>query len=184
MAATLYLLFLTIDMQGRPDEAIPLGEESVARMRASGVRTWLAYVLADVGERVAEAGDRERGEAWIAEGLAIHREFGNNQGLGNKLSDLGLSSHEADDVTTATRHYLESLHRLWEGGDAWYLASPLEGLAAVAVESGQTEQAARLLGAAGALRERSGGTVWPDERARLERATTATRAALGDGGYA
>ena len=96
-------------------------------MRESGARAWLAYVLADVGTRLVKEGDRERGEAWIEEGLALHREFGNKQGLGNKLSDLGLVSHEAGDTRAAARHYAESLHWLWEGGDVWYLASAARG---------------------------------------------------------
>ena len=183
MATALYLLFLATDMEGRYGEAVLLGEESVARMRESGVRPWLAYVLADVGTRLVKDGDLERGEAWIEEGLALHREFGNKQGLGNKLSDLGLVSHEAGDTRAAARHYAESLHWLWEGGDVWYLASALGGLAAVALDAGQASEAAQLLGAAAALRERSGGAVWPDERARLAHSVTAARTALGDEVY-
>jgi predicted ATPase/DNA-binding CsgD family transcriptional regulator len=184
MATALYLLFLATDMEGRYGEAVVLGEESVARMRESGVRPWLAYVLADVGTRLVKDGDLERGEAWIEEGLALHREFGNKQGLGNKLTDLGLVSHEAGDTRAAARHYAESLHWLWEGGDVWYLASALEGLAAVALDTGQASEAAQLLGAAAALRERSGGAVWPDERARLAHSVMAARTALGDEVYA
>ncbi|MCD6033259.1 MAG: transcriptional regulator, LuxR family, partial [Thermomicrobiales bacterium] len=183
-ATALYLLYLATEMQGRHDEAIPLGEESVACMRESGARSWLAYVLADVGTRLVKEGDHERGESWIEEGLALHREFGNKQGLGNKLSDLGLVSHEAGDMQAAARHYAESLRWLWEGGDVWYLASALEGLAAVALDTGQAAEAAQLLGAAAALRERSGGAVWPDERARLAHSVATARASLGDEIYA
>jgi predicted ATPase/DNA-binding CsgD family transcriptional regulator len=182
-AASLYLLFLAIEMQDRPAEALALGELSVARMRESGVRPWLAYLLADIGSRVIDAGDHERGESWIEEGLALHREFGNKQGLGNKLSDLAVVSHEAGDLRIATERYAESLRWLWESGDAWYLASPIEGIAAIALDYGQTGKAARLLGAAAALRERSGGTVWPAERERLDRTEAATRAALSDEDY-
>ena len=184
MATALYLLFLATEMEGRCDEATALGEESVARMRESGARPWLAYVLADVGTRLVKDGDLERGEAWIEEGLALHQEFGNKQGFGNKLCDLGLVRHEAGDTRAAARHYAESLRWLWEGGDVWYLASALEGLAAVALDAGQASEAAQLLGAAAALRERSGGAVWPDERARLAHSVTAARAALGDEVYA
>jgi DNA-binding CsgD family transcriptional regulator len=180
LATALYLLFLTIEMQGRNEEAVPLGEASVARMRAAGVRPWLAYLLADVGTRLVKQGDRARGEAWIEEGLALHREFGNKQGLGNKLSDLGLVSLAAGDMKTAAQRYAESLRWLQEGGDVWFLASAIEGLAAVALDAGQANQSAQLLGAAAALRERSGGAIWPNERTRLEQTTAATRAALGD----
>jgi DNA-binding CsgD family transcriptional regulator len=183
-ATALYLLFLAIEAQGRNDDAIALGEESVEGMRASGARAWLAYVLADVGTHLLTGGDRERGEAWIEEGLALHREFGNKQGIGNKLNDLGLVSLESGDTRTAARQYAESLRWLLEGGDAWYLASPIEGLAAIALEAGQAKQAARLLGAAAALREWSGGAVWTTERDRLERTIATARSALGVEDYA
>ena len=183
-ATAFYLLFLSTQTQGRYSEAIALGEESAAGMRESGARSWLAYVLADVGTRLVKEGDRKRGEAWIEEGLALHREFGNKQGLGNKLCDLGLVSHQAGDTRAAARHYAESLHWLWEGGDVWYLASALEGLAAVALDTGQAGEAAQLLGAAAAVRERSGGAVWPDERERLAHSVMAARASLGDEAYA
>jgi non-specific serine/threonine protein kinase len=183
MATALYLLFLAIEMQDRSAEALAFGERSVARMRESGVRSWLAFVLADVGSRVMDAGDPERGEAWIEEGLALHREFGNKEGLGNHLSDLAVISHHAGDLRTATERYAESLRWLWESGDAWYLASPLEGLAALVLDYDQAGDAARLLGSAAALRDRSGAAVWPAERARLERTESAARRALGDDAY-
>jgi predicted ATPase/DNA-binding CsgD family transcriptional regulator len=184
MATALYLLFLAVEMQDRPDEAIALGEQAIARLRDCEARRWLPYALADAGTLLVGVGDRERGEAMIAEGLAIHRERGNMQGLGNKLSDLGRLSLDVGDLQTAARHYAESLHWLVEGGDAWYLASAVEGLATLALGSGQGKQAARLLGAAAVLRERSGSTVWPEERERLARSVAEAQAALGVEAYA
>jgi ATP/maltotriose-dependent transcriptional regulator MalT len=183
-ATSLYLLFLSIEMQGRRADAMEVGEQAVARLREAGNRTWLAYALGDVGMRLIETGDRERGAAWIEEGLAWHRQLGNKQGLGNKLSDLGRVSHEVGDVAAAARQYAESLHWLWEGGDTWYLAGPLEGLATVALDAGEAAQSARLLGAAANIRERSGSTIWPAERKRLEHAVAATHATLGEENYA
>jgi DNA-binding CsgD family transcriptional regulator len=171
-------------VQGRSDEAIALGEESAARMREAGARAWLAYVLADVGMRQMVEGDRARGEAWIEEGFALHRELGNKQGIGNKLNDLGMVSQQAGDLQTAARQYAESLRWSVEGGDAWFLVSSIEGLAAIAIEAGQARPATRLLGAASALREWSGGAFWPFERERLERALDAARSILGDDLYA
>ncbi|MCD6027961.1 MAG: hypothetical protein K0S78_135 [Thermomicrobiales bacterium] len=183
-ATALYLLFLSVENQGRTDEAIALGEASAARMREAGARAWLAYVLGDVGTGLLEAGKHEQGQALIEEGLAIHRELGNSQGIGNKLNDLGMLSQQAGDIQTAARQFAESLRWLVAGGDAWFLVSPIEGLAAIAVQSGQARTAARLLGAAAALREWSGGAFWPFERERLDRAVTAARSALGDDLYA
>ncbi len=183
-ATALYLLFLVSLAQRQLEQAVALGEQALARMREAGNRAWLAYVLGDVGVELIIAGDRDRGAAMIEEGLALHRELGNKQGVGNKLSDLGILKHDAGDEAAATRYYAESLRLLWEGGDTWYLATPVAGLAAIAMSAGKAAQASRLLGAAAALRSRSGGALWPNEQARFERTVAAARAALGDEAHA
>ena len=55
----------------------------------------------------------------------------------------------------------------------------LEDLAAIALAQGDAPQAARLLGAAEALREAIGTVIAPSERLQHD-STTAVRAALGD----
>jgi non-specific serine/threonine protein kinase len=182
-AMSLFLIHDTLMTEGRLDEAIVVGERAVARMRAAGNQTWLAYALADVGLSLALAGHAERGEAWIAEGLALHVANGNKQGAGNKLSDLGILKHDAGDEDAAAGHYAESLRLLVESGDRWYLATPAAGIAAIAAARGRAREAARLLGVATALREMSGGTLWPEERARFEATVTTARANLGDDGF-
>jgi predicted ATPase/DNA-binding CsgD family transcriptional regulator len=159
------------------------GETAIALMRQAGNRSWLAYILSDVGEHLVSGGDPVRGEALMAEGLQIHRELGNKQGLGNKLSDIALMKHASGDEASATRNYAESIRLLREGGDTWYLATPVGGLAAVAMNAGRPVQAARLIGAAGAMRERSGAALWPQERERFLQTESAARAALGEGTY-
>lgn len=175
-----YILFLNAKEQSDHATALPLGESALQRMRQAGNRSWLAYMLSDVGDLLAIIGDVERGGAMIDEGLALHRELGNKQGLGNKLSDLGIVRHDAGDEVAAMQHYLEGLRLLWEGGDTWYLAIPIAGLAAIALNSGQATRAARLVGAATALRERSGSSLWPKERVRFEQTVARARAELGD----
>ena len=56
----------------------------------------------------------------------------------------------------------------------------LDGLGAVAAHRGEWERAARLAGAAAALRESIGGTRPPDQEPWFERVCAQARAALGD----
>jgi predicted ATPase/DNA-binding CsgD family transcriptional regulator len=179
-----YVLFLATMEQHRLTEAITHGERSARKLREVENRAWLAYVLNDVGEQLSRMGDVARGEAMIAEGLALHRELGNKQGIGNKLSDLGLLRHDDGDLAAAAQHYAESVALLWEGGDTWYLATPVAGLAALAAEAGRAADAARLIGAASVLRERSGAPLWPKERDRFEATVASVSAALGEDGFA
>jgi DNA-binding CsgD family transcriptional regulator len=141
-------------------------------------------MLSDVGEQLALSGESERGAAMMEEGLSIHRELGNKQGLGNKLSDLGILEHDAGNEGAAARHYLESIQLLLEGGDTWYISSPVGGLAAIACRAGSVAQAARLIGASSALRERSGAALWPKERVRFEQTVAVARASLGTDEFA
>jgi predicted ATPase/DNA-binding CsgD family transcriptional regulator len=128
---------------------------------------------------VAKAGDVERGTALIEEALAIERARGDHFTEGVRWSDLGVLAHDAGDEARAVRCYVESTRLLADVGGAWYLASPLAGLAAILAQR-DPAAAARLLGAAEALRERSGMTGWPTEIARDERTEALVRAALGD----
>jgi hypothetical protein len=59
------------------------------------------------------------------------------------------------------RLYLESLGMMRKVLDAVHVPESLEGLAMLAVETGQPEQAARLFGAAQAFRERMGTPLEP-----------------------
>ena len=143
----------------------------------------MAILLSDLGTIALLHGDRERGEAWSAEGLALNRALGNHWFIANNLSDLALVAHRRGDVLEATRAYAESARLCCEAGDSWYIATPLAGLAAIAVAHDQAELAARLLGLVAALREASGSIGWTWEQDRDEQAVTMARAALGDEGY-
>jgi hypothetical protein len=60
----------------------------------------------------------------------------------------------------------------------------LEGLAALAVALAQPERAARLFGAAEALREAMGTPLPPAERGAHDRSVAAVRATMGDAAFA
>ena len=70
-----------------------------------------------------------------------------------------------------------------ELGDQHGLAECLEGLAGVAVAQGHLEHAARLLGAAEALREATGAPLSPRERVRYDRDVSIVRAGLGEAAF-
>ena len=74
--------------------------------------------------------------------------------------------------------YEESLALRRELADKRGIAESLEELAGVAGAQGQAERAARLYGAAEALREAIGAPIVPVDRARYERAVAAARTQL------
>jgi len=79
--------------------------------------------------------------------------------------------------------FAEGLALFTELGDRRIIALALDGVAGLAIAWGQPERAARLFGAAAALREASGLPVDPAHRAAHGRDVAAARAALGEGAF-
>jgi hypothetical protein len=100
------------------------------------------------------------------------------------LCRLGTVAHAQGDDSRATALYEESLTLRRELGNTHGLAECLEGLAGVAVAQQHLDRAARLLGAAAALREAIGAPLSPREQARYERDLSAARAGLGEVAFA
>jgi DNA-binding NarL/FixJ family response regulator len=74
---------------------------------------------------------------------------------------------------------VEALDLTWRLGPRWLIAACLEGLARVSSMQGAAYRAARLAGAASALRAAIGAPLPPFARADLDRAMAQARTALG-----
>jgi hypothetical protein len=90
-----------------------------------------------------------------------------------------LASYQGDHGT-GRAFCAESLAIRRELGDRRGIAGCLEALAGVAGAQGQHERAARLFGAAAALRESIGAPLPPADSAEIEPRVAAVRAALGE----
>jgi tetratricopeptide (TPR) repeat protein len=99
------------------------------------------------------------------------------------LASLGNVACEAGDYARALRLYEESLELAWRMGLNHPILLCLEGLARVAVAQGRMERAARLCGAAAALREDKGWPLPPAKRAEHDRTVAAAHAALGEAAF-
>jgi hypothetical protein len=86
--------------------------------------------------------------------------------------------------SVAAAHFCESLAFWRQDGNRQGIATCLDGLAAVASGQGDPERAARLLGAAAALRENRSIPLPPVERADLDRVMAGVRASLGEAAFA
>jgi len=123
-------------------------------------------------------GDLAQAETHLQPALAVQRESGDRRHIATVLHDLGRLALAAGDAVTAAGRLCESLTLRKQLGDRQGLAETLEALATARLE--QPRLAARLLGAAEALRAALGAPVPAIERADLERDLAALRAALGD----
>ena len=103
--------------------------------------------------------------------------------LTSLLVSRGYSADLAGDAEVALASQYEGLAVALSFGAIRAIANAVEGLAGALALHGEAEAAARLLGAADALRRRSGGPMPAAERFDVDRAECRARAALGDNGF-
>lgn len=118
------------------------------------------------------------------EALVHQREIGDHWGMALSLVGLGYAAHDQGDTARAMALFVEGLTSLTGLGDHRMIAVGLDGVAGVARSSGRQEYAARLFGAAAAMREADGLPLEPAFRSAHERSVAACRAALGDDAFA
>jgi DNA-binding CsgD family transcriptional regulator len=129
-------------------------------------------------------GDLARAEQNLEEALALYRRFPDPFGTALTLGYLGLVACDRDDHTGAAARFASSLPMWQQMGNRENQAEWLAGVATLAAARAEPEQAARLFGAAEALRDALGHAFTLPERAAFERGADAARAALAPATFA
>jgi tetratricopeptide (TPR) repeat protein len=171
---------------GDLERATTYYEESVARLRAAGEPWFAAGGLTNLGAIALDQGDLKRATACCEECLAFAQRTGADHPEGSALACLADVARRRGDLVGAESLGRAQLLVRQRQGATGYLAGSLEGLAltaAAASEGAQAERAARLLGAAAALRERVGALRGP-RQGDVERMAAPARAALGEDRWA
>jgi len=166
-------------------------EESLVISRELGDRRGQAYSLNLLGFLSMLQGQGAAACSLIEESLAIHKALGNRQGIGQTSTTFGWYSLSQGDYVAARAHYEKGLAITIELDDKWFAAVCLEGLAIAASAQSSAEGsragalwAARLWGAAQALRDAIGVPLRSFERAINEWGIAAIRTQLGEEAFA
>jgi predicted ATPase/DNA-binding SARP family transcriptional activator len=162
---------------------------ALASFRALGDIEGMAWSLISLGVVARYEGDAERATEFLIESRSLSEGLGFREGIAWADEQLGLlaAARGAAAAVTLLRHSLK-LHT--ELRDRWRMSSVLEDMAGVTLARGRpgTESgpaaAARLLGAAEAIREAIGTVIAPCERPQHLQTVAAVRAALGEEGFA
>jgi tetratricopeptide (TPR) repeat protein len=182
IAATLNNLGGVAGEQGDYLRARVLLEESLALRRALGDQSGIASALNNLANAVADLGNHAQARTLLDESIKILRALKDRRVLANALSSLGRVTRDQDSAEAAAS-FRESLQLFHELGDRSGIAECVEGLAGVAVTQ-RPDQAARLFGAAAALREAIGAPLPPAERPRYEETLALARARMGEAAFA
>ena len=152
---------------------------ALAMFRELGDVEGAAWSLISLGTVARYQGEVERAGALLTESRTLSEGIGFREGIAWCCEQLGLLAAVDGDPAAITllRRSLE-LHS--ELRDRWRMSSVLEDLAAIALVLGRAPIAARLLGAAEALREAIGTVIAPCERAQHVQTAAGARAALGE----
>jgi predicted ATPase/class 3 adenylate cyclase len=161
LATSLNLLGIISYHMGDLGQAKAQFEEALEISRQLGDPWSTALSLSDVGFIRMEQGDLEAAQACCEEAVALARSAGEKWGICNALFYLGSVARARGEHARARRHLTEGLTVSQELGQVVVSTWCLEGIGWAWGLEGAAERAARLLGAAEALREGLGAPPSP-----------------------
>jgi len=154
---------------GDYEQASQYFAEALPLWRQIGDKGELSYVLSGMGELAVRRDEYRYATELLEESLALRREVGSKWGVAASLGTLAWGTLRQGDLKQAVTLLAESLTLRRELEDVGGIAWCLEKLAEIALITGQREsslrrdedfqRAARLFGAAAALRESIGSVI-------------------------
>jgi predicted ATPase/class 3 adenylate cyclase/Flp pilus assembly protein TadD len=167
-------------VQGDLATARSLHERSLRLERTIGDVLGVTSALNNLGYIALLERDDDAAEAFLAEGLALSREAGYRQLEVTIQVNLGRLAIHRGRMREAQQLLSESLRALNEYGACRECAECFLEFASIAALCRQPLRAARLLGAAAAVRSSVGHVVGPVDQQMLDRLTTDIRSMLDD----
>jgi tetratricopeptide (TPR) repeat protein len=125
-------------------------------------------------------GNYTRAGELLAEALRIQREQKASMAAAWSLQYLGMLAYLLADYTGAGQYFHQSITATQQGGSPYTVPSSLDGFAGIASALGHPVAAARLLGAAEALRETLEDKLPPLEQPYYDQIVATVRAQLAD----
>jgi tetratricopeptide (TPR) repeat protein len=176
--------------QGDYEQASQCFAESLPFYRQIGDRDGQSMVLAGLGEVALRQGDYGGATELLEESLVLRREVGDRWGIAASFGTLAWVALRQGDLKRATTLLAESLQLRRELGDRGGTAWCLEKLAEISLTTGQQEsaprgdedfrRAARLFGAAEALRAPVNSAIDLVDQPEYERQLVVLRAQLDE----
>jgi len=165
------------------NQAQALAEQSLELFRELGDTHYITVLRSLFGEMRLRQGEQGQAHELLEESVVTFKELGDRWHTAEALLTLARIATSQGEFAAARARYLESLALVREIDAKGLITSVLEGGAVVATH-GEPVWAARLWGAAQALRAVIGAPLPPAYRADYERAVAAVRSSLGEKAFA
>jgi predicted ATPase/DNA-binding SARP family transcriptional activator len=184
LANTLNIMGAVAMAQRDDDKARALYGESLALFRALGDERSSAQPLNNLANTAYDAGNYAAAIDLHEQSLALSRKYGDKNGSAMSLLNLGWAALLQGADKRAGSYCREALLLYRQLGNRSAITFCLEGLGGVAGIQKQPVRAARLLGAAEALREAVSYPVSPDNLAYYQRIVAAAQSQLDEASFA
>jgi predicted ATPase/Tfp pilus assembly protein PilF len=169
--------------QGDYETAHRLTEASLVVFRQLRDTNGIATALLNLGNTLLETGNLDRARGYFEEAITLERSLGSGN-VAIPLGGLGRALRRLGDLKGARACFAESLQLRLQAGDRRGVAVTLTNFAHIFQDDHRPDRAARLLGAAEALRTAIGAPIHPNRREEYEQLLAEVRAALGEAGFA
>jgi predicted ATPase/DNA-binding CsgD family transcriptional regulator len=177
-------LGLTAQNRGEVERAAACFEESQALYEQAGDRRGIAIALGCRARLERQQGRDREAVPIFEQTVALFRELGDDRSLANSFINLGQSALTLGNLDQSLRYFTECLELRQSLGNTLGIGEVLEGFAALASVQGRPRRAARLYGAAQALREITGAPLIEADRVHQERYIGEIRRRLGNASFA
>jgi predicted ATPase/DNA-binding SARP family transcriptional activator len=157
--------------------------EALALFTAMDDASGVAHVTATMGDLARIGGDIVAASDAYVRSLATFKELCDRRCIASSLKNLGVTAQARGDRSTARGLFEESLRLRIELNDPAGIAECLAGMAGLELSEGRADEAARLLGAAAAMRSALGVVPWMGDEQALADDAASARAALGPEGF-
>jgi predicted ATPase/DNA-binding CsgD family transcriptional regulator len=170
--------------EGDDEHARALYEESRVLFEAAGDQRGLTWAIHSLGLVAWTQGQLAQATTYLEHALTRAKDTDDHGEIALVLACLGYVSEQEGNVAQAREQFAAALRLYRELEMYWGVPLSLEGLAGVFIGSADAWSAARILGAAAALRELRHFPLPPVYRARFDGLRSAARAKLGSAGFA
>ena len=184
VAAVIHDLGQTARVRGDNRRAVTLFEKSATLGRELGDRHCVGRSLGSLGAIAHAEGDNRRATELLEAGLSLMQELGDNVFQAWWLAFLGRVAKEQAACRLASCRLGESLRLFRDALDNVGIAFALEGFAGLMAVQGKAQRAARLFGAAEALRTAISAPMVHFDQPEHERDLAAAREQLSGAAFA